>query len=364
VRFIDTEVVANQLRAWLRAKLDMRVHITDINIPKQGYSNVTWFVEAVDEQTGGAVPLVVRAQPEVSRLFPTTDVLHQWRVMKALEPLGVPLPPLLAAEEDSAVIGAPFFVMGHVIGRIPPDLPPYNVGGWLLEAEPAQRTAVWENGVRALAELHSVDWKALHFLDVPEDGGVGLEQYVRWVERWYSWASKGRDLPLLDQAMTYLIEHRPRDAAIGVAWGDARPGNMIFNADNQVIAILDWEMAALGPAELDVAWWLFADRFYSDGFGVSPLPGLPSRERIISVYESVAERPLPALKYYEILAAFRMAIVFIRSTTDHLASGLLSPDTTMDAANPATQIVAELMGLPIPELSPEVAKVIASRTRS
>src|SRR6202011_1309803 len=106
-------------------------------------------------------------------------------------------------------------------GRIPPDLPPYNIGGWLVAVSPADRRSVWENGLRALARIHAVEWQRLCFLDDPAVGAVGLDQYLHWVDDWYRWAATGRDLPLLDAAMSTLHERRPLDAAVGVAWGDA-----------------------------------------------------------------------------------------------------------------------------------------------
>ncbi|MCU1454118.1 MAG: hypothetical protein JWN46_2264 [Acidimicrobiales bacterium] len=353
-----------RLEEWLGGALATPLSVTSVAIPKQGYSNETWFVEAVDDEHERPRSLVIRVQPATSRLFPSTDVLHQWRVMSALADTGVPLPPLVAAEPDTSVLGTAFFVMEHVTGRIPPDLPPYNVGGWVVDLAPDERRTVWERGLEALARVHAVPLSRVRFLEDLGPGGAGLDQYLHWVEGWYRWASEGRDLPLLDRAMAALRSRMPADASVGLAWGDARPGNIIYGPDLDVVAILDWEMAALGPPEMDLAWWLFADRFYSEGFAVPPLDGLPTPAESVAVYEDASGCKAQDLDYYGLLAAFRMAIVIVRSTTDHLSSGLLSPDTTMDSANPATRIVAELLGEPIPDLSPEFAKVIEARTRT
>ena len=48
-----------------------------------------------------------------------------------------------------------------------------------------------------------------------------------------------------------------------LSWGDSRIGNMIFD-DFEPVAVLDWEMAALGPRELDLAWLIFLHRFFQD----------------------------------------------------------------------------------------------------
>lgn len=80
-----------------------------------------------------------------------------------------------------------------------------------------------------------------------------------------------------------------------------------------VSAVIDWEMAALGPAEVDVAWWLFFDDLFSTGMGVTRLEGLPDRLTSISWYESFAGRRLENMDYYDVLATFRMAIVGMRA---------------------------------------------------
>ena len=49
----------------------------------------------------------------------------------------------------------------------------------------------------------------------------------------------------------WLLEADPGPDVL--SWGDARIGNIIY-AGFEPAAVLDWEMAALGPRELDVSW--------------------------------------------------------------------------------------------------------------
>ena len=224
---------------------------------------------------------------------------------------------------------------------------------------------MWRNGLAALAAVHAVEWRtACPFLDDGSGRAPGLDQYLDWVQRWHRWAAQSRQVPLLDIAMEHLLARRPDAATVCVAWGDARPGNMIYDDDMNVAAVLDWEMASLGPPELDLGWWLFMDRFYSTGFGLARLDGLPTRTETVAQYEELSGHRVRDLEYYELLAALRMSIVVSRSTTSHVQSGLLDANTTMDSANPATQVVAELLGLPVPALSPDFEQVIRSVTRA
>jgi aminoglycoside phosphotransferase (APT) family kinase protein len=44
-------------------------------------------------------------------------------------------------------------------------------------------------------------------------------------------------------------------------------------------------------------------------FGVTRLPGLPSRDETIAIYEAACGRTVRNMGYYEIVAALRMALV-------------------------------------------------------
>ena len=58
-------------------------------------------------------------------------------------------------------------------------------------------------------------------------------------------------------------------------WGDARLGNQM-SRDGEIVAVLDWEMVALGDPRIDLGWWIFCDDVLSTGTGGSRLPGFPS----------------------------------------------------------------------------------------
>ena len=59
-----------------------------------------------------------------------------------------------------------------------------------------------------------------------------------------------------------------------LSWGDARIGNVLYR-DFEPVAVLDWEMAALGPPELDVGWLVTLHAFFEEVAHQYGLPGLP-----------------------------------------------------------------------------------------
>ncbi len=59
-------------------------------------------------------------------------------------------------------------------------------------------------------------------------------------------------------------------------WGDARLGNQM-SRDGEIVAVLDWEMVALGDPRLDLGWWIFCDDVLSTGTGGVAPPRIPER---------------------------------------------------------------------------------------
>jgi aminoglycoside phosphotransferase (APT) family kinase protein len=275
----------------------------------------------------------------------------------------VPIPPLFGAEPDPAVLGGPFFVMGHVDGRVAAERPSYHQVGWVADLHPSERERVAHNALKALADVHEIDWRnGFHFISDGVESSP-LARYLRWVRDWFTWAAKGRDLPLLEAGLEYVERQQPAESSCGIVWGDARLGNMIIADDLTVAAVIDWEMATLGPREVDLGYWLFFEDYLTAGARVAPLDGIPKRGDIISEYQSLTGHRVIDIGYHEILAAVRFAIIVLPATDAHIRSGKFSADTTIPTNNPVTQILARYLGLPVPELAPEYGRRFAPAER-
>lgn len=84
-----------------------------------GHSNVTYAIARGDER------FVLRRPPRGPLPPSAHDVVREARLLQALAPTGVRVPPVLAVCDEAHVIGAPFYVMpfvaGEVLGeRLPP----------------------------------------------------------------------------------------------------------------------------------------------------------------------------------------------------------------------------------------------------
>jgi aminoglycoside phosphotransferase (APT) family kinase protein len=115
-------------------------------------------------------------------------------------------------------------------------------------------------------------------------------------------------------------------------WGDSRIGNMLWN-DFEPVAVLDWEMATVGPREVDLAWMIFLHAFFQDLAARFEMPGLPDfmdRDRLIATYEELTGHRVHDLEWFEVYAALRFAIVSIRTSTRGIAYGSMEKPEDLD----------------------------------
>jgi aminoglycoside phosphotransferase (APT) family kinase protein len=276
----------------------------------------------------------------------------QFRTLELLSKTEIPVPrPRWLEASDRAVLGAPFYVMDQVAGRVPPDNPPYHVSGWVTELAPEERAALWWGGVEALAKIHRLDWRAVGFgfLERPRLGATALDQQLAYYTDYLRWAGEGRPQPVLDAALPWLLAQRPQDEPTVLSWGDARIGNILFDGTRPA-AVLDWEMVSLGSPEMDLAWALFLDRHHSEGIGQPRLPGFPEREETVRRYEALSGFAVRHLHYYEVFAGFRFGVIMLRIAQQLVHYGLMNEEQgrAFERANTVTRLLAKLLELPEP----------------
>lgn len=340
----DLAWTRQRLQAWLAERLgDAEAEVSPLSVPKAGVSNETYLgcVRWVDRQAGRrSQAFVLRIEPSERNLFVQPDVLREARVLRALAGQGAPpVPAVLFEEADVEPLGAPFYVMARVEGRVPSDVPSWHQRGWTTELSPEAQGLLYDNALVALGRLHHVDWTdGLRFLG-PSGPGSALDHYLAHLQRWAEWCDPYRrfDDGLIDRALAYVLEHRPAVADTVVTWGDARVGNIVFTDDLEVAALLDWEGATLGPPELDVGWWLMFEEFLCEAQGLQRLPGVPDRQRTIERYQELTGRSLVAIGYFEVVAGLVLTMINTRLAHLLIAGGRVDPGV---AAEYVTRVAA------------------------
>lgn len=353
----DPAHVTAVLEGWLRTHLDDAddLTITDLQVPQSsGFSNETFLLTAAWTTSSGRAEqaeLVLRSQPLVHKLFPESDLLvHQYEVIRRLGAhTSVPVPHTLGAEADPAVLGAPFFVMERLRGQVPGDAPPYTQEGFVIDMSPAERRRWHTNAIGALVGVGQVDWRAagLDLLDQPHHGPTGPEQRRNYFASYLEWATKGDAHPVAHPAFDWLDTHWPDDGDhTGLCWGDARPGNQMFDG-TKVVAVFDWEMVSLGNPESDLGWWLFLQRYSTDGVGAVLPEGMLDHDATVALWEQRMGRPATHVDFYERLAGFQFCLVMVKLAEMYSMS--LGPEAlAMGVHNPVAAITCELLGLEMP----------------
>jgi aminoglycoside phosphotransferase (APT) family kinase protein len=325
---------ARRLGPWLSARLpgSPAVSIADVSEPAQGFSSRTILFTARWAENGNPAErrLVARIQRDVAVPM-LADVFHQYRVMRAIAAnSAVKVPNIDFAESDPATLGAPFFLMDRIDGRVPSDFPSYHQEGWFAELPTAERTRCWWNGIEEMARLHRIDWRCFAFLADGRDNAPGAVFYLdRFVGAWFDWARNGRSIPVISEALDFLKANAPPAAQSGLVWNDARLGNTMYRCDGVGVASLfDFEVATLGPPEVDLAHWVYLDEVFSENFGVPRIDGLPRGAEAVSGFERIYGRPMPHFGYYMAVAALKILILSVRSygNDKHMGAPQALPD--------------------------------------
>jgi aminoglycoside phosphotransferase (APT) family kinase protein len=325
--------------AWLQPRLP-GARIPQLSAPTgNGMSSETLLFDVEFPQDGatGHLRCVARLPPDASSMpvFPLYDLRKQFRVMQiARERSAVPIPQMLWHETDSSWLGAPFLVMERIDGEAPPDVPPYVFDSWLLRASPQQQLKLQDSSIAALAGLHAIelDDAERELLNPGQAGASAMRRHVAAQREYYAWVSgDGIRHPLIESAFDWLEANWPREEGAEVlSWGDARIGNILFG-DFEPRAVLDWEMAATGPRELDLGWMIYLHHFFQDFTPLVGLPGIPGMMRLDAVaasYERLSGHRPRDLEFYTLYAALRHGIVMARigRRGAHFGESVIPPD--------------------------------------
>ncbi len=319
----DRERVGRDLKTWLATKVRNPL-LSELSVPESnGMSSETILFEVSWEDTGVSRHRRCAARlapdPAAAPVFPVYDLAKQFEVMRLVGARSpVPVPTTMWLELDARHLGAPFFVMEQVEGQVPPDVMPYPFGSWLSEASPADQRRLQDAAVRTLAAIHGaeVEPEELRFLELDRPGDTALRRHVADTAAYYEWVvSDGARSPLIERSFAWLEDHWPSDEGPTlVSWGDARIGNMMFR-HFEPVAVLDWEMAATGPTEIDLGWMIYLHRFLDDiavDAGLQGMPGFMRTQDVAATYEAASGRAPRDLEFFSLYAAVRHAVVMSR----------------------------------------------------
>jgi aminoglycoside phosphotransferase (APT) family kinase protein len=271
-----------------------------------GHSNLTYLLRY------GPHEFVLR-RPPVGPVAPTAhDMPREYRLLSVIHP-GFPLAPKpVVLCEDTTIIGVPFYLMERRRGFIVRSKLPNNFGEDL-----DLRRRLSENVVDILVALHEVDIHSSRIVEMGKPAGFVTRQVRGWADRWQR--SKTTELREMEEVIDWLSQRIPAESILDatIVHNDFKLDNLMLDEQepSRVVAVLDWEMCAVGDPLIDLGLFLSYWTMKGGGDENSSLraitngPGWLRREEIIERYEKATRRNLSQIVFYETFARFKVAVV-------------------------------------------------------
>jgi aminoglycoside phosphotransferase (APT) family kinase protein len=246
-----------------RIRLDLELHlrrtdpdwrVIDVALLPQGHSGFTYRVAAADHR--GDRSLVLRVPPPGTRPLGPADVARQGRIVASLKRLGFPVPSVVAQSGKPDVDGRPFVLFEMVPGL--------RIEEVQARVDGARLTA---GAVETLARLHRIPVEEVEIGKEPISLAAELTRWQDLLQR----ARADLDVPHVELRSS-LATSIPDAHQPCVVHGDYHCGNLLFNYEGAVVAVLDWEIAELGQPLIDLGCLAVAGM--SRGTNrVGPVPG-------------------------------------------------------------------------------------------
>lgn len=291
-----------------------------------GNSNLTYRLQyAADD-------LVVRRPPFGTKASSAHSMIREYRIMSALKPVYPAVPDTLFYSDDDSIIGSEFYVMRKVEGAVIRKVLPAE---WRLGEDDTRRlcTRFWEK----LIELHQVDVAEAGLEDFGRAEGYVERQVLGWNGRFQRVATP--DVDHFGDVQAWLASHMPADSGRqSILHGDFRIDNVVLDHEppHGILAVLDWEISALGDPLMDLgsslAYWMQRDDPVElRGLSMQPsmAPGMMTRREILDLYRDRTGIETGPFVFYEVFGYWRIAVIlqqiyyryFNGQTTDERFAG-------------------------------------------
>lgn len=270
--------------------------VTDLKRLSGGASQETWSFKI--HKDGVAEPLIFRRAPggSGSNASGTAVGLEtEAKLIQLSAEAGVVVPTVryVAKPEDDIGSG---FIMNHVHGE--------TLGSKIVRSDDfaAVRPKLARQCGEALAKLHAVPVASLPTLRL----SPATEEIERYKE---VYKTHGHPHPVFDLAFKWLSDNVPADDRVALVHGDFRNGNIMFDAIDGVVAVLDWELAHIGDPIEDMGW-LCVNSWRFGGID-KPVGGFGSREDLFAGYEDAGGPKVDSerVKFWEVLGTVKWGVM-------------------------------------------------------
>ena len=266
---------------------------------KVGRSNITFKI--YDD----ANSFVLRRPPFGLKLESAHNMGREYKILKVLSENGLRVPKPMYLYNKKELSEDDFYIMEFIEGET---IANNQIAD---EFNEIQKNTITESFIKALSEIHNFDVISSELNDLGKHEDYVERQINRWNKQFQS--QKVREIKELESATKLLLDNIPSQQTVGIVHGDYRLDNVRVK-DNQVAAVLDWELCTLGDPLADmgtvIASWNTKQEKDSP-FIYSPTlsGGFPTRKDVIELYLNNSDLDLSDIEFYARLSFWKHAMI-------------------------------------------------------
>ena len=264
-----------------------------------GRSNITFKI--FDDSNA----FVLRRPPFGLKLESAHNMGREYKIIKVLNENGLRVPKPLYLYNKKELSQDDFYIMEFIDGET---IANNHVAD---NYKTREKNRITESFIKALSEIHNFDVISSKLNDLGKHENYVERQINRWNKQFQS--QKVREINELDSATKLLLNNIPSQQTVGIVHGDYRLDNVRVR-DNQVVAVLDWELCTLGDPLADmgtvIASWN-TKKEKDSPFIYSPTlsGGFPTREDVIELYLNNSNLDLNDIEFYTRLSFWKHAMI-------------------------------------------------------
>lgn len=299
-----SEQEIGRLKLQLHEKLNWEPSEIEINPLSGGYSNLTYLL------TSGQQKFALRRPPHGYKISTAHDMVREFKVLQSLAKAGYSKSPkAIYLEEDEAVLGAPFFIMEFIEGKI---LRANSSLIGKLNTEDFQKLST--QTLDSLLELHQLELNQSGLIDLGKPEGYVERQVTGWSKRYQQ--AKTDQIPEMEKVSDWLATQIPSPTLVSFIHNDYKYDNLVLDLQDgiKIKAVLDWEMATVGDPLMDLgtslAYWAESgDPDILKLFNASHFTGNFTRQEVIAYYQKHSQLDLQNMLFYYVFGLFKVAVI-------------------------------------------------------
>jgi aminoglycoside phosphotransferase (APT) family kinase protein len=299
-QFSGTKEVADNLAFDLNALniflSNQDVGISEIHDYKQfkgGQSNPTYLLDSENNQ------YVLRRKPPGKLLKSAHAVDREYKVLTGLNSTNVPTPKTIVLCEDESVIGTAFYLMEYCSGNIYWD-------PVASELDITRRKKIFDQMNLGISRLHTQNYKDIGLEDYGKPGNYIERQTSRWTKQYFD--SETEVLKSMHNLIDWLPKYTPEQKYTSIVHGDYRLDNVVFHDNDEIQAMLDWELSTIGDPLADFGYHCMLWHVGEISDDIAKTLGIHSEKEYVDLYLSRTKMQLESeWDFYIIFSLFKAA---------------------------------------------------------